>query len=98
MKPPANYAHVDSAIACMWPDVRPQGQASCFFSVGLDTLPPLVFPNPAFDTLHVFSMSVYLHTLTDDFVELSMPKTYARLRKLENLLGIHGVSGFPVGD
>jgi hypothetical protein len=63
---------------CMWVAMHPEGKEQPWFSVALPE-------GECFPRLWVFSMSAYLRTLTDRYIEIEMPETVQRLRWLNRL-------------
>lgn len=64
-------------LLCMWEAMHENGDAEPFFSVATS--------NPVFPRLYVFSMSAYLRTLTDPYLDIEMPQTIQRLAWLNRL-------------
>lgn len=65
-------------LACFWWMVQPPGGSGPWFTVPTSS--------PDFLRVHVFSLSAYLHSLTDDVLTLPMPLVTARLGLLRRLL------------
>lgn len=66
------------ALACFWWMVQPPGGSGPWFTVPTS--------NPDFPQVHIFSLSAYLHSLTDEVLTLPMPLVAARLNLLRRLL------------
>lgn len=82
MRPPDRWSHVKTRpLACLWTALHPDGDGRCFFSQRLDC-----YPGCAFEHLWIFSMSSYLRSLSDEWLELRMPDTQRRLQWLSALI------------
>jgi len=65
-------------LACMWYAMHPTGGADPFFSVPLKNHEP-------FEEAWFFSMSAYLRSLTEEYIELPMTDTLQRMRTMRSL-------------
>lgn len=64
-------------LACLWVAVHDQGSDEPFFR--------LPAPFSPFGAINVFSMSAYLHNLSDTHIDLDLPDTQTRLDYLSRL-------------
>ena len=70
---------VIETVLCMWDAMHPAGEEEPWFAV---TLPE----GGSFSQLWVFSMSAYLRTLDEPYIEIEMPETLLRLQWLNKFV------------
>lgn len=81
MRPPDHWSAIPvEPLACFWTALHPTGGEECFFSQELPVKTPWC------SRLWVFSMSAYLRSLDEPFIELQMPDTRARMAWLGELI------------
>jgi hypothetical protein len=67
-------------LLCMWIELHPEGLNEPFFRIELDS-------KHAFKHLNVFSISSYLKSMNNPFIEIEMPMTLKRYGLLNSLFG-----------
>jgi hypothetical protein len=81
MVPPEGYTNCEhKPLLCMWGAMHPEGKDEPFF---VQPLPAGRYP--PFMHLYVFSLSAYLRTLDDPFLEIEMPEATKRVNLLKSL-------------
>jgi hypothetical protein len=84
MQPPPEHTVIHHAVACIWPVMNPHNLDEPWFAVPVSELPALGFET-GFDQLYVFSMSGYLHSLEEEWLDVPMPIMEKRLQRINSI-------------